>query len=77
MAYSLTVDIVDPDGEIKVTHTFWGDTEEEVEEAKAEHLRDCKYFSAAEADDRTIEELEEIDDGERPEAAEDAEDEEE
>jgi hypothetical protein len=73
MAVKLTVDIVDPDGEIKVSHIFWGDTEDDVETWKAHHLKSCEYYAAAERDGRTLEELECIDDDERPEVEEEEE----
>lgn len=69
MAFELQVDIVDPgDGSIKVRHSFFGLTEKEVEAYKTEHLAGCEYYRAAEADDRTIEELFELDEDELPEA---------
>lgn len=76
MAYKLEVDVIDRDGTIKVTHTFWGQTEEEVRENLREHQADCAYFGAAVRDDRIIEDLEEIDDDELPEADGDDEDDE-
>jgi hypothetical protein len=67
MAFALHVDIVDPgDGTIKVSHTFWGLTVEEVETYKREHLGTCEYFRSAEHAGRTIEELEEIDEDDLP-----------
>lgn len=54
--YSFCVHIVDPDGTIKVTHTFWGRTVEEAERYKRHHLNACEYFQAAEEEGRTIEE---------------------
>jgi len=68
MAYKLTVDIVDADGEISLTHTFWGATEKEVEDALDEHADVDKDLAAAQAEERTIKETEEIDDNELPQA---------
>jgi len=71
MAFALSVDVIDAgDGTIKVTHTFWGETEREVRTYKREHEHSCEYFAAAVKDGRTIEELEEIDDDELPDAEE-------
>jgi hypothetical protein len=68
MAYKLTVDIVDADGEISLTHTFWGSTEKEVEAALDEHAALDQDLTAAQAEGRTIEDTEEIDDEELPQA---------
>jgi hypothetical protein len=74
MAYKLEIDIVDAGDEtIKVTHIFWGVTEQEVETYKREHLGSCEYFKAAEREGRTIEEMEEIDTDELPTAEDDEE----
>lgn len=68
MAVKITVDVVDPvDQTIKVSHIFWGETEEEARTYYTEHLASCEYFRAAADDDRVIEEIEEIDDDELPE----------
>jgi hypothetical protein len=68
MAFALHIDIIDPgDGTIKVSHTFWGLTQREVETYKREHLGSCEYFRAAEQEGRTLEELEEVDEDELPE----------
>ena len=67
-AYKLEIDIIDAgDDTIKVTHIFWGTTEQEVETYKREHLASCDYFRSAEKEHRVIEELEEIDEDELPE----------
>ncbi len=66
MAFALTVDIIDPDGSIKVEHVFFGETEEEARTYLDHHLATCDYFKAAEREGRTIEDLEEIADDERP-----------
>lgn len=75
MGYCLEVHIIDPgDGEIKVTHTFWGVSEREARTYYREHLASCEYFRAAEKEGRVIEELDVVDDDEMP-CAEDFEDE--
>ena len=67
MAYALEVSIVDGgDSTIKVVHTFYGVTEEEVRTYYREHTHSCEYFNAAVKEHRVIEELEEIDDDELP-----------
>lgn len=67
MAYALEVMIVDGgDSTIKVVHTFYGVTEEEVRTYYREHLHSCDYFKSAVKDHRVIEELEQIDDDELP-----------
>jgi hypothetical protein len=69
MAHKIVVDIVDPgDGEIKVTHTFWGRTEGEARTNYTHHLASCEYFLAATEQGNVIEEEYEIDDEEIPEA---------
>ena len=70
MAYCLEVHIVDPgDKTIKVTHCFWGITEQEAETYYREHLASCEYFRAAHQAGHVIEELEEIDEDELPDPA--------
>lgn len=67
MAYLLEVHIVDAgDKTIKVSHQFWGLTENEVKTYKREHLASCDYFRSAERDGRLIEILEQIPDEELP-----------
>ncbi len=73
MAYKQTVDMVDADGEISVTHCYWGLTAKEAEAAMEEHLADDKALAAAQAEGRTIEDLEEIEEDELPEVEEDVE----
>lgn len=69
MAHKIVVDIVDPiDGEIKVTHTFWGHTEGEARTNYTHHLASCEYFLAAVETGNVIEEEFEIDEAEIPEA---------
>ena len=67
MAYALEVAIIDAgDGTIKVSHTFWGETEREVRTYFREHQQSCEYFASAVKEGRTIEDLEEIDDDDLP-----------
>lgn len=61
MAYALHVDKLDPDGVIRVRHTFYGETEEECQEIRDQHGAGCKAFGPALEQDKIIEELEEID----------------
>lgn len=72
MAYALTIDVIErtigPEGEdvIRMSLTFWGDSEAECEQTwgKLKHM--FEFFAAAEREGRTVEEMEEIDDDERP-----------
>jgi hypothetical protein len=71
MPYALEVSIIDAgDNTIKVVHTFYGVTEEEVRTYYREHTHSCEYFKSAVKDGRVIEELDEIDDDELPEVEE-------
>lgn len=71
MAYKIVVDIVDPgDGEIKVTHTFWGHSEEEARTNYTHHLAACEYFQENLEAGNVIEEEFQIADEELPEAEE-------
>jgi hypothetical protein len=55
MAWALHACIVDPgDGEIKVEHIFYGETEEECDDYYQEHLGTCSYFRGAEHGDKVI-----------------------
>ena len=68
MAFALHVDIIDAeDHTIKVTHTFWGLTEKEVQSYYESHQKACEYFAAAVKEGRTEEELEEISEEDLPE----------
>lgn len=70
MAYLLEVHIVDAgDDTIKVSHQFWGLTQEECETYKREHLESCEYFRAAEKAGNTIECLEQVNESELPDPA--------
>lgn len=69
MAYKIVVDIVDPgDEQIKVTHTFWGHSENEARTNYTHHLSTCDYFQSAAEEGRIIEEEFEISEDEIPEA---------
>ncbi len=71
MAHKIVVDIIDPiDGQIKVTHTFWGRTDGEARTNYTHHLASCEYFLAAVEIGNVIEEEFEIDEREIPEAEE-------
>jgi len=76
MAYALSVDVIDPDGEIYVTHTFWGDTEKEARENYAEHAEEDESLEDAIDEDRVQQSGEEVPDDELPTAEEEAEEEE-
>lgn len=55
MAFELHAAIVDPgDGEIKVEHIFYGETEAECNDYFKEHLGTCSYFRAAEKESKVI-----------------------
>lgn len=45
MSVCLTAHIVD-NGEIKVSHQFWGETEAECEEYLEHHKNSCSYFKS-------------------------------
>lgn len=71
MAYKIVVDIIDPgDGEIKVTHTFWGHNEAEARTNYTHHLAACEYFQSAVEEGEVIEEEFKISEDELPEAEE-------
>jgi hypothetical protein len=72
MAFALTVDVVPPGGGlVEVTHTFWGDTEEEARQTFKKHADGCEFLGPAIREGRTEEELEEVGDDERPEYGDD------
>ena len=76
MAYALSVDVIDPDGEIYVTHTFWGETEKEARENYAEHAEEDESLEDAIDEDRVQESGEEVADDQLPTAEEETEEEE-
>jgi len=76
MAYALSVDVIDPDGEIYVTHTFWGETEKEARENYDEHAEEDESLEDAIDEDRVQESGEEVADDQLPTAEEEAEEEE-
>lgn len=72
MATELISYIVDPgDGEIHVSHTFWGKTRAEAETARRHHLASCEYFRAAVAEGRELQDALEIPESDLPIAEED------
>jgi hypothetical protein len=68
---------------IGVEHVFYGRDEAEADKIRLAHLAGCENFAAAEADNRTAEDLEDVEDRDVPtwaevgfdEGAEDCEDE--
>jgi hypothetical protein len=59
---------VDKDGEIRVRHTFYGDTVKECERLQEKHADGCESYGPALDDDRTIDFIEkdvELPDAER------------
>lgn len=66
MAVALTVDIFDDDDEHLVRHVFYGHTEEEAEEKREAHAKQCHEFRTAEEEDRVYEFMEEVLDSEVP-----------
>ncbi len=71
MAYELWSYIVDPDGEIKVAHVFYGRKIEEARTYREHHLANCEYFQAAVNEGREIQKTERIPDDDLPVATED------
>ena len=63
MSVCITVHIVD-NGEIKVSHQFWGESEREAETYLAHHKESCSYFRSNYDSGNVIEEVD--DDCERP-----------
>ena len=76
MAYALSVDVIDPDGEIYVTYTFWGESKKEARENYDEHAEEDESLADAIDEDRVQESLEQVADEELPTAEEEAEEEE-
>lgn len=61
MAWELHSYIVNPDDErVFMKHVFYGETKDECEQVKAEHLASCEYYAAAEEDGRTDDKWEEV-----------------
>lgn len=61
---------VDPDGEIRVLHTFFADTDEEAEAMMQQHGDGCAAFGPALKGGSTIEIYEDVDEEEMPDAGE-------
>lgn len=63
MSVCITVHIVD-NGEIKVSHQFWGESEAEAQEYLDHHKQSCSYFRSNYESGNVEEEVD--DDAERP-----------
>lgn len=77
MAYALEVDIIEHEaGEpvIRMSLTFWGQSEAECEQTWSELQRKYDFFGSARREGRTIEELDEVDDDELPDPEDDEDD---
>jgi hypothetical protein len=62
MPWELHSYIVNPDDEqIYLKHVFFGETKDDCEQVKKEHLASCEYYRAAEAEGRTDDKWEEVD----------------
>jgi hypothetical protein len=61
MAIALHSFKIDPDGEIRICHTFYGETETEAEGFQKAHAKDCPHYGPALALGKTIDITEEID----------------
>jgi hypothetical protein len=68
MAVALHSYKVDSDGEIRVRHTFYADTEEEADRLLEQHAEGCRAFGPAFEQGDTIELIEDIDEDEVPDA---------
>lgn len=66
MAVELWSYIVDPDGEIKVAHVFYGRTSKDAHTWREHHLANCEYFQAAVNEGREIQKVENIPDSDLP-----------
>jgi len=60
MAIALYVDKLEPDGTIRIRHTFFGETLRECERLRDQHGEGCTAFGPALVQDRIIEWSEEI-----------------
>lgn len=78
MAVEIEVYIVDPDGEIKVKHSFYGRTVSEAETYLEHHKESCSYFKSNYNSGNVIEFVDDdVDMPDAEELREDAEDEDE
>lgn len=59
---------IDSDGEIRVLHTFFADTDEEADKLMEQHAGGCKAFGPALESGDTIEIYEDIDEPDLPDA---------
>lgn len=62
MPWELHSYIVNLDDEkVFMKHVFYGETKDECQQVKTEHLASCEYYRAAEEDGRTDDKWEEVD----------------
>lgn len=69
MPVALNVDIFEDDGSVKVRHVFFGEDEDEAQEAMEDHMESCHALRTAEEEGRTGMFTEPIDDDELPSEA--------
>lgn len=68
MAVALHSYKVDPDGEIRVRHTFYAADEDEADRLMEKHAEGCKAFGPAVEAGDTIDVIEDLDEDELPDA---------
>lgn len=61
---------IDDDEQVRICHTFYGETEAAAKQLQHDHARDCPHYGPALAAGNVLEVMEEID--ELPEANEDS-----
>lgn len=66
MPYALSVDVVEPDGDVAVRHTFYGESEAECRKAFAAHAAGCEMLGPAIENGDIEEEMLHISEDERP-----------
>jgi len=69
MAIALHSFKIDSDGEIRICHTFYGETEAEAEATQKAHAKDCPHYGPALAQGKTIDITEDLDELPVPEEA--------
>lgn len=52
---------IDDDQNVRICHTFYGETETEARQLQKDHARDCPHYGPALAKGETIDIVEEID----------------
>jgi len=52
---------IDDDGQIRLCHTFYADTETQAKGFQRDHARDCPHYGPALAQGRTIDIVEDLD----------------